>query len=266
MLVMRETFEPVLLERKASSLRVETGNRQLGARTHDSSRATPQLLVRAVTRPMRMMLTSLNVLLLSIYCAFLFGLTYVLFTTFPAVFGETYHFSTETAGLAYLGLGIGMIVGIGLFAVLSDKLLHQRREGTLARPELRLLLMVWSSPLVPVGFFWYGWSAQAKCHWIVPILGTSVIGIGAFLILMPAQLYLVDAFGTEGAASALAVNTVLRSLAGALLPLAGPPLYKDLGLGWGNSVLAFLALAFAPVPFLFYRYGEALRRRFPVKL
>jgi predicted MFS family arabinose efflux permease len=153
---MRETFEPVLLERKAASLRVQTGNTQLRARTHDRTRTANQLLVRAIIRPVRMLCTSPIVFSLSIYCAFLFGLTYLLFTTFPGVFGETYHFSTETAGLAFLGLGVGMIIGIALFAVLSDKLLHQPRGGTLARPELRLILMVWSSPLVPVGFFWYG--------------------------------------------------------------------------------------------------------------
>jgi hypothetical protein len=176
----------------------------------------------------------------------------------------TYQFSTEEEGLAFLGLGVGMIIGIALFAILSDKILRQPRGGTLARPELRLLLMVWSSPLVPIGFFWYGWSAQAKIHWIVPIIGTAVIGIGAFLILMPAQLYLVDAFGAEGAASALAVNTGLRSLFGAVLPLAGPPLYSRFDLGWGNSVLAFIALAFVPVPFVLYKYGETLRKKFPI--
>ncbi|ORY11105.1 major facilitator superfamily domain-containing protein [Clohesyomyces aquaticus] len=263
--LMRETFEPILLEHKAAVLRKETGNSQLHARTHDRSRTPAQLLVRAITRPMRMLITSPIVLLLSVYCAFLFGLTYLLFTTFPGVFGETYHFSTELAGLSYLGLGVGMIFSIGLFAVLSDKLLHQPRGGTVARPELRLILMIFATPLVPIGFFWYGWSAQAKVHWIVPILGTMIISLGAFLILMPAQLYLVDAFGAEGAASALAVNIILRSLFGALIPLAGPPLYNTLDLGWGNSVLAFIGAAFIPVPFLFYKYGEMLRTRYPVK-
>nr|A0A2Z5XAK5.1 RecName: Full=MFS-type transporter phm3; AltName: Full=Phomasetin biosynthesis cluster protein 3 [Pyrenochaetopsis sp.]BBC43186.1 MFS transporter [Pyrenochaetopsis sp.] len=262
--IMRETFEPVLLERKAADERVRTGNRQLRARTSDGTRTANQLLLRAIIRPLKMLCVSPIVLSLSVYCAFLFGLTYLLFTTFPAVFGLTYQFSTEQEGLAFLGLGVGMIFGIALFAILSDKLLHQPRGGTLARPELRLVLMVWSSPLVPIGFFWYGWSAQSTTHWIVPIIGTAVIGIGAFLILMPAQLYLVDAFGTEGAASALAVNTGLRSLFGAVLPLAGPPLYSKLDLGWGNSVLAFIGLAFVPVPFVLYKYGETLRKRFPI--
>jgi MFS family permease len=265
LVMMRETFEPVLLERKAAAMRKSTGNNQLQARTYNKHCTPAQTLARAAVRPLKMLLSPI-VFLLSIYCAFMFGLIYLLFTTFPYVFEVTYHFSTAISGLAYLGLGVGMIISIGLFAFLSDRLLNQPREGTIERPELRLILMIWSSPIVPIGFFWYGWSADKVTHWIVPILGTMVIGLGAFLILMPAQLYLVDAFGAEAAASALATNTVLRSLFGALLPLAGTPMYKSLGLGWGNSLLAFIGLAFAPVPFLFYRYGEILRNRFPVGL
>jgi len=107
-----------------------------------------------------MLFCSPIVFLLSSYGAFMFGLTYLLFTTFPAVFEDTYGWKADISGLAYLGLGIGMIISIGLFAVLSDKLLHQPHGGTLARPELCLILMIWTSPLVPIGFFWYGWSAR----------------------------------------------------------------------------------------------------------
>lgn len=77
---------------------------------------------------------------------------------------------------------------------------------------------------------------------------------------MPVQLYLIDALGHEAAASGIAANTILRSIAAALLPLAGKPLYGALGLGWGNSVLGFLALVFVPVPWMFYKYGHKLRR------
>ena len=83
--------------------------------------------------------------------------------------------------------------------------------------------------------------------------------------MMPAQTYLIDVFGSEAAASALAALTLVRSLAGAFLPLAGPPLYKALGLGWGNSLLGFIGLAFTPVPWFFYKYGERIRLRYPVQ-
>lgn len=36
-------------------------------------------------------------------------------------------------------------------------------------------------------------------------------------------------------------------------------MYTRLGLGWGNSLLAFIAIALLPIPFLFLRYGERIR-------
>ncbi|KAF6824859.1 fluconazole resistance protein 1 [Colletotrichum plurivorum] len=262
---MRETFEPVLLKRKAAALRKTTGNDRLRARTDDENITQWQLLGRAVARPTKMLLFSPIILLISLYCALMFGLTYLLYTTFPAVFQDKYGWGPSLAGLAYLGLAIGMIISVGVIGAVSDKQLRKAKDaGEPVRPEIRLLLSVWMSPVVCVGFFWYGWGAQADTHWIVPVLGTFVIGVGSFMILMPSQIYLVDAFGAEASASALAANTFMRSLFGAFLPLAGPPLYKGLGLGWGNSLLAFISLAFVPVPFLFFKYGERLRARFPV--
>jgi hypothetical protein len=128
------------------------------------------------------------------------------------------------------------------------------------------LAVMFLSPIMAIGFFWYGWSAQTHTHWVVPIIGTAFIGFGSLFVLLPSQLYLVDAFGPQGAASALAANTLFRMIAGAFLTLAGPPMYDSLGFGWGNSVLGFLCAAFLPVPFLFYRYGSWLRERFVFKL
>ena len=84
---------------------------------------------------------------------------------------------------------------------------------------------------------------------------------------MSINTYLVDAF-TLHAASAMAASAVLRSLVGALLPLAGQKMYSTLGLGWGNSLLAFIALALCPIPWVFWKYGERIRtsQRFRVVL
>lgn len=60
---------------------------------------------------------------------------------------------------------------------------------------------------------------------------------------MPAQIYLVDAFGSS-AASALAANTVLRSLGGTFLPLAGPKMNETLGLGMGKQFIGILGVGF----------------------
>jgi hypothetical protein len=75
---------------------------------------------------------------------------------------------------------------------------------------------------------------------------------------MPAATYLVDAY-TVYAASVSAASTVFRSLLGGLLPLAGNSMYNALGLGWGTSLLGFIAVAFIPVPFIFWRFGQRIR-------
>jgi hypothetical protein len=76
---------------------------------------------------------------------------------------------------------------------------------------------------------------------------------------------MVDAF-TNYAASALAAVTFLRSVAGGLLPLAGTPMFNALGVGWGSSALAFIAIVLCPIPILLARYGEWIRIRFTVRL
>ncbi|KAF2969996.1 hypothetical protein GQX73_g3493 [Xylaria multiplex] len=242
----RETHATVLLRRKTARLTKETGNKNLRPRA--TTNETPkQVLLRAIVRPAKMIVFSPIVLLISLYAGLLFGILFLLFSTFPSVFHEQYNFNTGTSGLAYLGLGIGLVCGLLVFSILSDKLLGRNKDGAVAQPEKRLILMKWIAPVAPLGCF-----------------RTFFVGFGSLFVVIPAQTYLVDSFGSEASASALAANLTIRAPFGSLLALAAPPLYAQLGLGWGNSVLGFIALAFTPVPWLFYRYGKTLRNRFPV--
>lgn len=70
----------------------------------------------------------------------------------------------------------------------------------------------------------------------------------------------------HAAASVTAALTVLRSLAGALLPLCALSMYDKLEMGWGNSLLAFVSLGLVPIPLLFYTFGPRLVKKFDVKL
>lgn len=83
---------------------------------------------------------------------------------------------------------------------------------------------------------------------------------------MATTLYLVDAY-TVYAASVTASNTIFRCLCAAFLPLAGPAMYDRLGVGWGTSLLGFIAVAFVPLPFFFYVYGQRIRetKRFKIE-
>ena len=129
------------------------------------------------------------------------------------------------------------------------------------KPEYRLPPMLYGSALIPAAFFIYGWTAQYKVAWIFPVLGTGLFGIANFTVFMCATAYIVDAF-TIYAASAIAAMTMVRSVIGAVLPLAGPSMYDALGLGWGNSLLGFIAVALMPVCWAMTKYGERLRKSF----
>ena len=248
---MRETYAPVLLSRR-NQREITLYESQL----HPES----SKFLLAIKRPLVMLFYCPIILSASLYIALVFGYQYLLITTIPNTFMTLYGFSPSSIGLVYLGLGIGMITSATVFGVCSDRLLKYlaKRSGTGMKPEYRLLPLYLGALLVPAGLFLYGWSAQVRAPWIVPIIGTSLLGAGLNSTLMSLQTYLVDAYAIY-AASALAANTIVRSTAGALLPLAGPDMFRSLGLGWGSSVLGFVALVFIPMPILLMKYGESLR-------
>lgn len=263
---LRETYAPRLLQLKTLRLRKEFGNDSLRSKL-DSGRNPREHFLRSIIRPTKMLLLSPTVFFLSLYMAIVYGYLYLLFTTMTGVFENTYHFSPANVGLAYLGIGVGMFGGLFVSGITSDsivKKLAKKNNGEM-KPEFRIPPMIPAAVLLPCGLFIYGWTAYYGVHWIVPIIGTSFVGLGLICTFMPIMTYLIDAY-TLYAASAIAANTVLRSILGAMLPLAGPSMYSALGLGWGNSLLGFIAFAMLPLPFIFWRYGERIRtsKRFQI--
>jgi putative effector of murein hydrolase LrgA (UPF0299 family) len=122
--------------------------------------------------------------------------------------------------------------------------------------------MVLGAVVLPPGLFLYGWTMNKDIHWIVPIIGTALVGFSMLLSILPTENYLVDIFEPLGtSASAIASGVITRGLLAAILPLAGPPLYDSLGQGWGNSLLAFISIVFIPPLVVLWRYGDFLRQR-----
>jgi len=82
---------------------------------------------------------------------------------------------------------------------------------------------------------------------------------------MPFLTYLPHAY-PQYAASVLASNDFFRSMMGAGMPLAARPLFNNLGIDWGNTLLGCLTVVFIPIPFVLYRYGPWLRSKSPMAL
>lgn len=268
---LRETYGPILLQRKARRLQVhgeESGDQNnRGVSTAKPAKSATRLFLTAIVRPTKMLLFSPIVSILALLISIYYSYLYFLFTSFTPVFQGQYSFSTGESGLAYIGTGVGLVLGLITAGMLSDKQMKRRAMNGSMEPENRLPPVIVGSILFPTGLLWYGWSAKYKVHWIVPQIGTSFVGFGGTLAFLPVQMYLVDAFQAH-AASAVATNTILRNIIGATLPLAGGRLYDTLGLGWGNSLLASICFAVIPVPVLLLKYGKKIRmsKRFKLDL
>ncbi|KAK4163831.1 fluconazole resistance protein 1 [Cladorrhinum sp. PSN259] len=263
-LVNKETNPRVLIERKLEAVKKETGRTDLRScyeKPGAEKFSRRQVLINGLVRPTKMLFLSPLVFLISLYLAFTYGTLYLLFTTIPTVFMETYGWDIGVTGLVYLSLGVGNIGGWAFVTARSDKDVVRRTKANdgVFIPEFRLPITIWFSLFVPMTFFWYGWSTHFHTHWIIPTIGLFPFTFGIVGIFLPLTTYLVDCYPMY-AASAIAANTVFRSLAGVLLPLAGPPMYDTLGLGWGNSLLGFLCVLLIPVPLLLYKFGAKLRK------
>ena len=63
------------------------------------------------------------------------------------------------------------------------------------------------------------------------------------------------------AASAIAANTFLRSLAGAGFPLFATQMINGMGVQWAGTLLGCVAVALVPLPVIFYLKGAKIREK-----
>jgi multidrug resistance protein len=260
---LQETYAPVLLHRKKLKLIKETGNEKLHTEYDHPDRTVLRTLQISLGRPFKLLGTQIIVQVLALYMAYLYGLMYLVLSTFPTLWSNVYHESIGIGGLNYISLGCGFFIGTQVCAPLQDRIytaLKARNDGQ-GKPEFRVPLMIPGAVLVPVGLFWYGWTADRQTHWILPNIGAAIFAAGVITGFQCIQTYIVDSY-TRYAASAIGAATVLRSMAGFGFPLFAPYMYARLGYGWGNSMLGFLAIGLGwPAPILLWLYGEKLRKR-----
>lgn len=263
-LLLRESWAPMILHQKMKRLQKDTGNLELYTE-HDEQDVLHHLRVN-IMRPFILLGTQPIVQVLALYMAYLFGIMYLLLTSFPTLWKTYYGESIQIGSLNYISLGIGLTVGTQVTARTSTVIyrkLKERNHADVGVPEYRIPSMFVGAFLPPVGLLWYGWSAEARVHWIMPNIGAAIFMMGACTGFTCIRLYLVDAY-TQYAASAMAAASVLRSLAGFGFPLFAPAMYRALGYGWGNTVLACVAVVLGfPSPVILWRYGERLRKRSP---
>jgi hypothetical protein len=130
-----------------------------------------------------------------------------------------------------------------------------------APPEAMTSVVCIAAILIPAGELWFAWTCSpASIPWILPLVAGIPFGAGNTAVFIYAVNYLSHSYGIY-AASALASNSVIRSILGGIMPLVGTYMYKDLGPNWAGTVLALLEVAIIPIPFVFWKYGYKIRRK-----
>lgn len=264
-LFTKESYKKTILQRRAKRLAIE-GPPHVERTVADAVRhfATTLLL-----RPIHMLLTEPIVTLVCVYNGFLFGLMYTYVVASPWIYEHCYGFGITGQSLSFLGLIIGTVLAPFLL-VLVDYALYQPRlkrfrkakpEEERFPPEHRLYPALIASFLLPGSLFVFAWTARPSIHWIVPIFFQGFAILASLLIYASANLFMMDSYGPLYGASAAGAAMLSRYTLSAAFPLFSLQMYRSLGVGWATSLLAFCTLAMAPIPWLFWRCGEALRSR-----
>ncbi|EPQ58477.1 MFS general substrate transporter [Gloeophyllum trabeum ATCC 11539] len=254
-LVTPETYAPVLLRRRARMLEKGSGgliHYVSKYEIHHSASLFEKLQIN-LSRPFLFLFTEPIVTLLSIYVCIAYSTLYAFFAAFPIVFQQHRHFTPGNGGLAFLGVGVGTIIGTCMTPIQNRMYWRAMDRSPTGRapPEARLYLMMGVAGLLPVGLFWFAWTSQPSVHWMLPVAAGVPFGTGCAQVMQGITAYLMDAYHIYFA-SAIAATVVLRSMGAFAFPLFCPLMYKKLGDQWACSVFGFLALLCTPMPYLFY--------------
>jgi MFS family permease len=120
---LAETFAPAILAKKAEIIRKSMkGIRpDIVVRTeYETGDRLGKILRKRLVLPFIMMFTHPDTQAPSIYRAYLYGVMYLMLSTFPMVFEKVYDMSVGIASLNYLSLCLGFMIGLQISHPLMD--------------------------------------------------------------------------------------------------------------------------------------------------
>ncbi|KAH1307362.1 hypothetical protein KXV68_001355 [Aspergillus fumigatus] len=256
-----ETYGPVLLIRRASRLSQAHGKVYISILEKNQGKKKPsEVFQRALIRPWVLLFREPIVLVASLYMAIIYGTVYMFMSAMPIVYNEQRGWSEGIGGLAFMGIAVGIIIGLAYAIYDNNRRYANLLLSNAATAESRLPPAIVGAVALPVGMFAFAWTNTPRIHWSVSIILSAPFGFGCVLVILPIVNYLIDAY-TIYAASVLAAAAIFRSIVGAVFPLFTTQMYGSLGIHWASSLPAFLTVACMPFPFVMYRYGGALRMK-----
>ena len=194
------------------------------------------------------------VLLSVIYYSYAFGIGSIMFAiTGAAAFGSTYDFNTAQVGMAVgIPFSIGPFLGELASGPVSDWCLlraDKRHDGK-APPEARLHAMWPGMFLLPAGVIIEGVTLRYKTHWMGPVMGIGIGGLGQQILSTNIYAYLADCYRPQSSQISTLLNFGRYTF--------------SFTLGFymvSNSFLSFFLSFF----FFFFSYADAALHRFRLR-
>ena len=193
LMLMPETYVPILARKKAEKMQRQCDNQNIIARSDLTKKDFKYVMTTVMTRPYRMFFQEAIVFFTCIYLSLVYGIYYLTFQAWPLIYQDLYHMSPGVGGLAFLPIGIGSVICAVIFLWWDRYLARAKEQGaTWSQIEeyRRLPLACVGGPLWAVSLFWVGWGASPNVHWIVPMLSGVTLGMGFLLIFMAMLNYL----------------------------------------------------------------------------
>jgi DHA1 family multidrug resistance protein-like MFS transporter len=258
-----ETSSANILLRRAQRLRKLTGNPALKSQSEiDQANLTPRAIaIEALWRPFELILLDPSVLFTAVYIGIVYAIFYSFFEAFPLVYQSMYGFNLGELGLTFLSVTVGVIIALTwywwyIYTIVTPSILAHG----LGAPERRLIPALYVTFFVPIGLFIFGWSAREDVHWIVSCVGIVITTIGIFLIIQCIFLYLPLVY-PQYAASLFAGNDFARSAMAAGAIHFSYPLFHNLGVARGVSLLGGLTIGCSAGVYALFFLGEKLRSK-----
>ncbi|KIW97121.1 uncharacterized protein Z519_02513 [Cladophialophora bantiana CBS 173.52] len=271
--LLPETSASNILLRRAARLRKLTGNNNLKSQSEiDQEKLTlNEVVVGNLWRPAQINILDPAVLFTSFYTALMYSIFYSFFEVFPLVYAtgnpgkatHGYGMNGGQIGLIFLSISVGVSIAIAIYVTYLHFVFEPEiRTRGLGEPERRLIPALPASLLLPIGLFWFAWTGNnsPKIHWIVPTLGVVVFTIGIFILFQCIFIYIPLTY-PQYAASLFAGNDFARSSIAAGAIHFSRPLFHNLGVGSGVSLLAGLTVGGIIGIFVLWKFGANLRAR-----
>ncbi|KAK9366752.1 major facilitator superfamily domain-containing protein, partial [Lipomyces kononenkoae] len=258
-----ETSASNILLRRAQRLRKLTGNQNLKSQSEiDQANMTVSTIAfEALIKPWQISILDPAVAFTHIYTSIVYGIYYSYFEVFPLVYIDIYGMNIGEMGLVFLVVLIACIIAAMTFAAyLWFYLEPDIMQRGLRAQEHRLVPALLAVFGPTIGLFLFGWTARQSIHWVVPTIGIFIYAGSAFIILQCIFVYLPLTYPTY-AASLFAANDFCRSAFASGSIIFATPMYLNLGIGRGISLLGGLSVIGIVGMYILYFYGANLRAR-----